>query len=525
MRTKLRTAAGLTVCAIVLAGCGDAPNPSAADPASDDYPVNVELRDDFDPNAEFSYAHSYPPSSFDPLTSASGLDQTYLAPIYDRLIYRTPEGDLEPMLATAWEPSADGMSLTITLQEGLSFTDGTPFDAEAVKTNLDRYLTDQSKLKQEIAMVTGVEVAGSLEVVISVDGGLGPLTAALAGRPGMMVSPTAIAAGTVEAAPVGIGPYTSTEVIPGQSVSLTKTEGYWDPTVQRVGTMRLIGMPEAQTRLNAVTTGQISATSIDPGQIEAAEAKDLDILSGPTPLFYFFALNSSVAPFDDPEVRKAISMSIDREGIGNGLFEGYCKPQVQLWPENSFAYDDDFGSGLESVPYDPDEAKKMLDEAGYTGGESYDAVLTNNTVSVQLAEAVQSNLSEVGVEINVNPVPSGGIIDYFAVNKSMPTAVSGYTGGPDPASVIDRNLTVSAPYNPGENEYPELDEIAAKGANAVDPEERKSAYLEYSEAFVDANTHLIPICMLYGITAYDPKVSNLYSANDFVDLRGVAVDA
>ncbi|WP_375000759.1 ABC transporter substrate-binding protein [Aeromicrobium sp. CTD01-1L150] len=524
MRTKFRKAITVALGAVLLAACTGAPSDESNDPSDDGYPGSVELRDGFDPDAEFSYAHSYPPSSFDPLTSSSGLDQTYLAPIYDRLVYRTPEGEFAPMLATEWEPDEEGRSLVVTLREGLAFTDGAPFDADAVKLNLDRYLGEDSRVSQELSQVTGVEVTGPLELTIHADAGLGPLVSALSARPGMMVSPAAIEDGTVESDPVGIGPYEAVEVVPGQSVNLTKTEDYWDPSVQRVATMRLSGMTEAQTRFNAVTQGQLDAASINPNQISAAEREDLDVLSGPTPLFYFFAVNTAEEPFDDPLVREAISLAINRADIGAGLFDGYCRPQVQLWPENSFAYDDDFGSGLDEAPHDPERAKELLDEAGYSGGGSFDTVLTNNSASVQLAEAVQSDLSSIGIEINVNPVPSGGIIDYFAVDKSMPTAMSGYTGSPDPGAVIDRNLTETAPYNPGGLKYPDLEDLIEEGANAIDPEDRVSAYVEYTQRFAESQPHIIPICMLYEVTAFDSAVSNLHATADYTDLRGVAVD-
>lgn len=523
MRNRFRLAAALTAGSLLLAGCGSAPERNVADAKDDAFPTNLELDEDFDPNGHFSYAGAYAPSSFDPFTSASGLDQTYLAPIYDRLIYRAPDGALEPMLADEWEAAGDGNALIVTLQKGLAFTDGAPFNAQAVKTNLDRYLGTTSKVKQELAQVTGVEVVDDLTVRITVDGGLGALPATLAARAGMMVSPLAIASGDVASKPIGIGPYTATEAIPGTSVKLTKTEGYWDPEVQRVATMELIGVGEAQTRFNALISDQLTAAEVAPEQTGSIQKEGLGLLTGPTPLFYFFGVNTSVEPFDDPNVRKAISMAIDREGIGEGLFEGYCKPQVQLWPENSSAYDEDFGDGLDEFPYDPEQAKELLEEAGVEPGQSFDTVLTNSSTSIKLAEIIQANLDDIGIKINVNPVPSGGIIENFSVAQSMPTTVSGYTGPPDPASVIDRNYTPTAPYNPSGEEYPKLNEIAAAGSSTIDPDERKAAYSEYMAEFVKVVPHVIPVCMSYRLIGYHESVSNLYASSDYVDLRGVAV--
>ncbi|MFV0535217.1 MAG: ABC transporter substrate-binding protein [Cumulibacter sp.] len=523
MRQSFRLATALTAGALLLTACGSAPDDKPADAADDTFPTNVELDENFDPNGHFSYAGAYPPSSFDPFSSASGLDQTYLAPVYDRLIYRAPDGSLEPMLATEWTPSEDGKYLEVTLREGLTFTDGAPFDAEAVKTNLERYMEDTSKLKQELSQVDDVEVIDELTVRINVTDSLGALPATLAARAGMMVSPNAIAADNVTNNPVGIGPYTASEAIPGTSVALTKTEDYWDPEVQRVATMDLFGMPEGQTRYNALVGGQLTASEISAEQIDPAQGKDFSILSGPTPLLYFFSVNTAEAPFDDINVRTALNLAIDREGIGDGLFEGYCKPQIQLWPESSEMYDEDFGDGLEHFPYDPQQAKELMTEAGVDPQQTFDAVLTNSSTSTKLAEIIQSNLEEVGMKISVNPVPSGGIVENFGIAKTMPTAVSGYTGPPDPAAVVERNFTPTALYNPGGDVDPAMDAAATEGANAVDPDERKEAYAEYMNAFVEAVPNLVPICMAYRVVAYTDGVSNLWASSDYVDLRGVAV--
>lgn len=480
------------------------------------------LNDDFNPDATFRYAGSTVPSSFDPATSGGGLDQLYMAPIYDRLIYRTPEGELEPMLATAWEPARDGRSLEITLRKGLKFTDGAAFDAQAAKLNLDRNRADESTIRGELVTVTHVDVTGPLTLRLEVTGGVGPLITSLSARSGMMVSPVAIEAGTVESKPVGIGPYVATKVIPGERVSLERNPEYWDRDVQRVATMEIVAMTDAQTRLNALTTGQIDAAMMEPEQIATVQSNDdLEMISGPTPLFFFFIVNSSVKPLDDPLVRRAINLAIDRESIGDSMFEGFCKPQVQLWPEQHFAYDKDFGTGLTEGSFDPNEAKKLMAEAGHEGGFSIDFAYVNNTRALRLAEALQSDLGEIGIDVKLRATPSN--LDAFGIEKSMPSTVSGYTGIPDPDAVINRLLAPKAIYNPGGAEYPELVKLAQQGADAVTAEERKPIYAEFMAEFVKADTHLFPICMGYETNAYYPNVSGLHAPSDFVDLRGVAV--
>lgn len=517
--------AGACAVALTLSACGNAQSDSESGAnLIEGLERSVELSEDFDPSANFKYAAYYPPSSLDPHTSAGGLDQTYLAPIYDRLIYNSPAGELEPMLAETFE--TDGDNVTLTLRPEVSYTDGEPFTAESVKTNLERYMSDGSTLASEVAHIESISVVDELTVEIVTDGAVGATVAALSARAGMMVSPKAIDSGDVETKPVGIGPYTATDVTPGQSVSMEKTEDYWDPSVQRVGSMELIGMSEAQTRQNALQSGELSASEVDATSVSSLQGDTTGLISGPTPLVYFFAVNSSDPAFEDERVREAMNLAIDREGLAEGLFQGGCLPQIQPWPASSFAYNTDIGAGLDRWPYDPEKAIDLLEEAGFADRPSgFDAVHTNNTISSQFGEVLQSQFAEVGITINPSPVPSGGIVENFGISKSMPTTVSGYTGAPDPDAVIQRIYSAESVYNPGEWSSETVESLATEAASAPDQESRSQVYGELSEALVEEQSHIMPICALQRIVAFDEKVSNIHSGGDYQDLRGVAVSA
>ncbi|TCP45042.1 peptide/nickel transport system substrate-binding protein [Tamaricihabitans halophyticus] len=520
-RARLLPAAMLAVLALALAACGSAGSSGSPENAIDGLGRSVELAENFNSDAHFTYVGSYPPSSFDPNTSASGLDQTYLAPIYDRLLYNSPKGELEPMLAERFE--VEGSTIVLTLRPDLTFTDGAPFDSHAVKTNLDRYMADGSTLRPEVAHITAVSAREPLVVEIQTDGSVGATLATLSARAGMMVSPKAIEAGDVETNPAGIGPYTATRVTPGQGVQLTKTDNYWEPSVQRVATMELKGVGENQTRQNALASGETLAAEVEVPTIDAL-GDAAEFVVGPTPLVYFFAVNTAEPAFKDPRVLEAINLAIDRSRIAQGLFEGACEPQVQLWPSNSFAYNKDIGAGLDRLPYDPDRARDLLEEAGFADAPSgFDTVHTNNTTSTQLGEVLQSQLAEVGVSVNPAPVPSGGIVENFGISKSMPATLSGYTGAPDPDAFIQRNLTLESVYNPGGWESEQVTRLSVDGAKATDQDSRAEIYHELAETLLDEPSHVVPICAMKRVVGFDPSVSNLHSGGDYQDLRGVAV--
>ena len=521
LRSRL-TIAAAAVAVLLVSACGGPPAKTKSNDAS--LPSSIALEKGYDPNADFSFGYYYPNSSLDPVKSASGLDQTYMFPIYDRLLYSTPDGKFEPMLATSWEESADKNSVTLKLRENLKFSDGIPFDAEAVKINLDRARGEGSKIAQEVATLTDVQVVDDMTVKLTVSSGLGALYTSLAARPGMIASPKAIAEGTMETAPAGIGPYTATDIVPGSSITYKKTEGYWDSDAQKVATMVIKSMPEDQTRLNALKSGEITGMNVSPGQLSSAQSTDTNTISRPGYGVYFLAVNTSVAPFDDPNVRLAMNYLIDRKAIGDGLLGGACTPQIQPWPESSVGYDKKLGDGLDVWPHDVKKAKEILKKAGHANGFKFKVVTTNSTTTVKMLEVLQEQFKEAGLQIETQPVPSGGITEYFAITKQTPVTLSGYTGSPDPASVIDRNLLPKSQYNPGGTTPQNMIDVARDGASATDPATRAAAYSKFMELFVKTPTNLMPICAVHTTMALAKNVSNVtMPAEGSFQFRGVAV--
>ncbi|MFV0533774.1 MAG: ABC transporter substrate-binding protein [Cumulibacter sp.] len=520
MRFRFKVFAAGVGLTLALSACGDAPD-SSDEPSRDDFPIEVPASDDYDENAEFVMAESLMPSSFDPYASSSGLDQNYMAPIYDRLIYRTPSGEFEPMLATEWTPSEDLKSLTLKLREGVKFTDGTPFDAEAVKANLDHYRSEGSKILSEVSRITDVEVVDEYTVKVTVSSGLGAVTSSLSARAGMMSSPKGIKEGTLASNPVGTGPYKVIEATPGTRVVLERNPDYWDPEAQRVAKLTVVAMPDAQTRYNALASGEATAAAITVDQSKTID-EDRVIVAGPTPLIYFLAINTATAPFDDPNVREAMSLAIDREDISEGLYGGFCDPQVQMFGKGTIGYSEEIGDGLDQWPYDPDKATQLLEDAGVDPGTAYDANVTDND-TVDLAEVIQAQLKQVGMSMNVKPGPPATLLEEFAFAKTSPLTVSGYTGQPDPAGVLDRNFVPEALYNPGGEMPQEMLDIGQQAASETDPEVRNELYSQWTELFLEEVRNIIPICLTNRLIGADDSVTGLHAATDYTDLRYIAV--
>ncbi|PRZ40549.1 peptide/nickel transport system substrate-binding protein [Antricoccus suffuscus] len=522
MKRAPKILAGLICAGLVLSGCGAAPDrKSAAD--TENYGSAIKLAKDYDPNGHFEFAYTSYPASWDPTKSINGSDITLYAPVYDRLLFEDSEGSVHPMLAEEFTPSADNKTLTLKLRAGLTFSDGTPFDADAVKFNLDRTRDKESRLAGELHQIESVEVIDPSTVDVHLTGGLGSIVIGLASRAGIMVSPAAVEAGGLDAKPVGIGAYQATNIQTGSKVEYEKTPDYWDPDAQRVATMTYHYMPDDQTRINALKSGTVDGARINPDEADLASEAGKTPVIRPSTLFIYFMVNTAKGPFADPEVRKALNMAIDRKAISEGLYDGYCTPQIQPFPETSPGYSEKIGDGLDVFPYDPDAAKKIMKKAGVTKLDIATAA-PNVTIYTKFAEVVQSQLADIGITMEIHSLPPNPQVQEFAIDKTTETFTSIYTGMNDPDTVMSRYLSPTALFNPGAMEYPELVKYGAEGAASMDPAERKPAYEKYMDAWVESPPHLIPVCMIHQAAAYADNVSGAsQKANGYPNLRGVAV--
>lgn len=401
MRRTLTFTSALVAAGLLLTACGDKPESTSAD--SDEFADSIEVADDYDPEGHFDLAYTTFAPTWDPIESVGGVDMIFYDPVYDRLLNENKDGEIEPMLATEFTPSEDNKTLTLTLQEGLSFSDGEPFDAEAVKFNLERTQEPTSRVAGDLYMIDEVEIVDDYTVTLHLSGSIGSLPTALANTAGIMVSPKAAKAGILGEQPVGIGPYTAGNIEPGASVDYELTPDYWDPDAQRTATMTYQLMSEDQTRMNALKSGEIDGATVSSTDIDSISDEFTTIMK-PSSLIIYISVNGSKGKLGYPEVRKALNMSIDREALSQGLFDGYCVPQIQPFPQSGFGYSEKIGDGSDVFGYDPEKAKEMFADAG-AANMSLKLIASNSTMTSKLAEVIQEQLSKVDIDINVETMP------------------------------------------------------------------------------------------------------------------------
>lgn len=447
---------------------------------------------DYDPEATFTYAWSGDVSSFDPDRVTSDTSELYLPPIYDTLIYVTPDGEYQGQLAESFELVDDNMALELTLIDGWTFHDGTPFDAEAVKLNLDRHRTlDGGYNVPDLAGVTDVQVVDDSTVRIVTKDGAAGLVAVLARTAGMMMSPAVFDDPAQALMPTGgSGAFRLVEYRQGDRAIYEAVEDYWDPTNQCVAGLVITALGDDSARLNAVLTGTADATFLRPGMFEQAEnAAGVEVLRSTSGgALFLIDFNTQLGELGDKKVRQALNYGIDRDAI-NQVFGGFCAPTSVVLPSNSWAVPE---GAVDHYTHDPERAKELLADAGLADGFSLRLGSINTDTYVQVAEVVQQNLAEIGVDVQIEPAPANRVRELFAIERSLPALVTVKLADPDPSITVADHYLPGGFHNPGGLENPELTELATQGLRGTE-EERTDVYHEIIDLAVE-EAFSMPVC-------------------------------
>ncbi|MDF1604662.1 ABC transporter substrate-binding protein [Nocardioides sp. YIM 152315] len=470
-----RTAIALVVsCLVLLGACGGTSDGGDnGDGGSADVDTSRVLR----------YVTSGGVISFDPHKTVSSSDFILLNYVYDRLVHTNTEGEPVPGLAESWEYSDDLTQLTLHLRTGLTFGDGTAFDADAVKANLERATEPDSIAAAQLATISGVEVVDDETVRIDMSQPGAEMLLTLSDLAGMMVNPSAFAtqdkAAGLATQPDGIGRFTLGEVQPGSSYQFVAVDDYWDPDALPVAGIDVSVITDPQTALNTLSSGQsdcalVSPGMIDPaGQIPDAEVKSRSVL---TQTILFF--NQGKGALADPLVRQAINHAIDRDAVLQAAQEGHGEASEGLFPADFFVPNDETAHLLS---YDPDKAEELLAEAN-ADDVSFTALTLTIPQFVTTAEVVKDQLAKVGITMEIKALPPADLSMTFLKGEGD-AVITGWTGRPDPSMLFTSYFAADAVQNVS-HVSPDGFEQALAAANAIDDRAERGTALDAVQATV-----------------------------------------
>lgn len=408
----------------VLVGCGQSDDESSGQ-QSEGGPTNTPT----EPRTDLTFAWFRGMESVSPHTTAG--EMWFQEMVYETLVSIENSG-IEPCLAETWDISPDGLTYTFHLREGVTFTDGTPFDANAVVKNFDNIHKDAASLKwlESIVLTESYRAVDDYTFELVLSNPYYPLLTELGlARPYGMGSTEIFIEGEPRSvtSAVGTGPYYLADEVANEYVVMEMNENYWGdkPQIETV-TMKVI--PDAQTRIMALEKGEIDLiyglNVLDPATIKSyGDAENIHSkLSEPSATKHF-VINSHIPGLDDPAVRYAISHAVNKEEIAEGIFYGIEEPAHTLFAEN-IPY---CNVGLEPYNFDMELATKLLDDAGWIMGDdgirakdgvklSFEAVYDNDTVTDKyIFEFLKSEFAPLGIELNLTGYERA---TYFDIQKS-----------------------------------------------------------------------------------------------------------
>lgn len=425
------------------------------------------------------------PGSLDPVKSISGADLPVQYTIYDALLDYDPESlELKPSLAESWEFTSP-TKLDLKLREGVTFHDGTIFDADAVKFNLERSQEEGSTSAAELEGVVGIEVVGTHEVVLDLAKPNAELLATLAGKPGLMVSPKAANAGTLEERPVGAGPFEFVSARNGAQIVVKKYDGYWNADMKRADRIEFNIMALGATPVNALLTDQVDVIFKPPFQdLKTIKSDSRYEVSEPltmqTDRIY---VNAKLAPFDDVRVRQALTYAVDREALLKTIYGGTGETAWTIFSTNHWANNADI---VPDQTHDVEKARQLLSDAGHGGGIKVKMITRNDPVASRMAEVLQAQLAEAGIDLELVPLDKSEATTKFIEEQKVPLSLSAASGRVGAADTLTAYYGADAYLNAGKFDIPGL-QSALDGARASDDRDAQLPYLlEAQKLIADA---------------------------------------
>ncbi|WP_261164209.1 ABC transporter substrate-binding protein [Microbacterium sp. Marseille-Q6965] len=478
------------------------------------------------------------PTCLDPHVGGNYPQALLATQFLEPLVGRSEDGEIVPWLATEWSTSEDGLTWDLTLRDDVTFTDGTPFDAEAVKVNIEHLQdpdTGSSTGWLAVQQIDSVEPVDATHVRFHLSTPKSALLEVLSQHWAAMQSPAGIARGQEEncRAPIGTGPFVVESWTPQDRVVLTRNDDYVPTNPQGhdgpayVERVEWRFIPDAATRQAALASGEVHVIDNPlPSDIAAAEGQGIEHIDAPRPASSNrIELNSSQPPFDDPLVREAFVRAADPNPGIESLFHGTAERSYSV-----LSSVEPMGvSDEELFATDPDGAAELLDEAGWDDADGDGVrekdgvpltvrfpVSTNQSTAAEqsLFEQIQANTAAVGFDVQLEPVDLSSWYAALAAHEYEAVSAPYTTVGPDVLRILyHSDGTVPAPSGYFANhamlQDPELDALLEAALATTDDAERADLYAEAQRIILDSYT-VLPLYdqqnhfLTKGVTGVEP---------------------
>ena len=446
----------------------------------------------YDPNAVVTVAVASGFTTLDPCDASDRLSRMVVKSFYEGLFRLTPDMKVVPQLATGYEVSEDGMLYTIRLREGVKFQDGTDFNSDAVKKNIDRLLDPKNQLsrRNQFEPIARVETDGPYTVKLVMKRPFASIITRLAEGSVPMMCPKSIANGNGNVAfeACGTGPFILKDYNPSERLIVVRNPNYWQKGLPKIAGINWIPVVENATRSAMIRTGE--ADFVHPMPVEMIKAmkdvKDVEVVVEPSMVMRYLIINNNAKPFDNPKVREAINYAVNKEALAKVAFAGYARPATGIIPSQI-----EYAEKIGPWPYDPKKARELLKEAGYPQGFSTTLWSGyNDSTSQKVIQFLQQQLAQVGIKTQIRALEAGQRVSLIeSVQKPEDATSKLYYVGWNSSLDIDwaiRPLFESKncpPVLANEAYYvnKDVDRLLDEGLKTTDPKTRAEIYRNVQE--------------------------------------------
>ncbi|UFN49819.1 ABC transporter substrate-binding protein [Roseomonas sp. OT10] len=416
------------------------------------------------------------PVTLDPAFAGSFFENQVLYNLHETLLVARPDGQVFPGLAT--HEQKDPLTHVLTLREGLTFHDGTPLDAEAVKFNIDRY-TDPaggSIRRSDFGPLAGVAVTGPRTVEIRLSAPYAPLPLVLTNRAGMMVSPSAVRSlgADFAARAVGAGPWKLASWTKNSELVLERFPGYWAGDGHPFARLVFRPLPDETVRLANLRSGTLQLIDAIPPQSVAALQREANLRVSQMPSLGFnaFAFNCTRAPFNDPRLRRAFSAAVDPEVIHRVVYFNTGRvARGPLSPAVPWAFDE----SATGIAHDPARARALLAEVGATQPVPVTVTVTNSPQMVRIAQVLQAAGNVAGFKVEVRQIDPTSLITVLR-QRDFDICMAPWSGRYDPDGNMYFYFTKGGPNNFAGYESDAVTELLQRARATSAQAERATLY-------------------------------------------------
>jgi peptide/nickel transport system substrate-binding protein len=407
-------------------------------------------------------------NSFDPTQLNIGNQMQYWSPVFDTLLLRDKDNKLQPSLATSWKYDAARTVLNLKLKSGVKFTDGTPFDAEAVKANMVNLAAGTGQNSYMTRSIGSYQIVSPTELNLKLKTPDPGLIDYLASVGGVMASPKSLKASTVATVPVGSGPYVLDKAgtVAGSTYTYTRNPDYWNAGAFPYDKVVIKPMTDLTARLNALKAGQVNATITDTNSLADAKRSGLTVNTTPVNWVGLLLMDRDgklVPAMKDLRVRQAINFAFDREAILKNVSHSEGSLTTQIFNAAGDGYDKSLDG---QYTYDVAKAKQLLSDAGYPNG--FTITMPESPGFAQYNAIIGQQLNAVGITVKWIKVPANAVIPEILSGK-YPVAFM-TLGSQSAWQDIQKAVTRKAPWNPLKAGDPALDKLLAVAQTASEAE-------------------------------------------------------